>query len=75
MSKQDMAAVEAHIGKTDTGPKTSAHPRCASGTAEQIRTQRQATLDRADANHPERFARRPRTAWLNHPTGRPQLVL
>ncbi|MBB5159297.1 IS3 family transposase [Saccharopolyspora phatthalungensis] len=44
------------------------------GTAEQIRTQRQTTLDRAHAAHPERFTRRPnppalpQTAWINQPT-------
>jgi putative transposase len=44
------------------------------GTAEQIREQRQATLDQAHAAHPHRFARRPRppqlpdVAWINQPT-------
>lgn len=48
------------------------------GTAEQIQTQRQATLDRAHAAHPERFARRPRAprlpevAWINPPADQPQ---
>jgi putative transposase len=43
------------------------------GTAEQIRTQRQTTLNQAYAEHPERFTRRPRppklpeTAWINQP--------
>lgn len=43
------------------------------GTAEQIHTQRQATLDHAYATHPERFTRRPRpphlpeAAWINQP--------
>lgn len=47
------------------------------GTAEQIRTQRQFTLDRAYAAHPERFARRPRppalpeVAWINEPSDQP----
>jgi putative transposase len=42
------------------------------GTAEQIRRQRQVTLDAAHAAHPHRFARRPRppklpeAAWINH---------
>jgi transposase InsO family protein/predicted DNA-binding transcriptional regulator AlpA len=50
------------------------------GTAEQIRTQRQVTLDRAYAEHPERFARRPRppvlpeVAWINQPADQPQPV-
>jgi putative transposase len=50
----------------------------ASGTAEQIRTQRQATLNQAYAEHPERFTRRPRppklpeTAWINQPAVQPQ---
>jgi transposase InsO family protein len=50
------------------------------GTAEQIRTQRQVTLDRAYAAHPERFARRPRppvlpeVAWINQPVDQPQPV-
>jgi transposase InsO family protein len=48
------------------------------GTAEQIQTQRQATLDRARAAHPERFARRPRAprlpevVWINQPADQPQ---
>jgi putative transposase len=48
------------------------------GTAEQIQTQRQATLDRAHAAHPERFARRPRApklpevVWINQPADQPQ---
>ncbi|WP_338013450.1 IS3 family transposase [Saccharothrix sp. ALI-22-I] len=48
------------------------------GTAEQIRDQRQATLDRAYARHPERFARRPHppelpdVAWINQPVDQPQ---
>ncbi|WP_035925503.1 DDE-type integrase/transposase/recombinase [Pseudofrankia sp. EUN1h] len=43
------------------------------GTADQVRTHRQATLDAAHAAHPERFARRPRpprlpdTVWINKP--------
>jgi putative transposase len=43
------------------------------GTAQQIRVQRQATLSQAYAEHPERFARRPRppklpeAAWRNQP--------
>lgn len=43
------------------------------GTAEQIHAQRQATLDHAYAEHPERFTRRPRpprlpeVAWINQP--------
>jgi putative transposase len=51
------------------------------GTAEQIRAQRQLTLDRAHAAHPHRFARRPRppqlpeAAWINQPTEQPQPVL
>jgi transposase InsO family protein len=50
------------------------------GTAEQIQAQRQATLDRAHAAHPHRFARRPRApklpevAWINQPTDQPQPV-
>lgn len=50
------------------------------GTAEQIQAQRQATLDRAHAIHPERFARRPRApklpevAWINQPADQPQLI-
>ncbi|WP_246445289.1 IS3 family transposase [Saccharothrix violaceirubra] len=48
------------------------------GTAGRIRDQRQATLDRAHARHPERFARRPRppalpeVAWINQPLDQPQ---
>jgi putative transposase len=48
------------------------------GTADQIRDQRQATLDRAYARYPERFARRPRppalpdVAWINQPVEQPQ---
>lgn len=48
------------------------------GTADQIRDQRQATLDRAHNRHPQRFAHRPRpprlpeTAWINQPVGQPQ---
>lgn len=44
------------------------------GTAEQIREQRQDTLDAAHAAHPDRFNRRPRApklpdhAWINKPT-------
>jgi putative transposase len=44
------------------------------GTADQIQTQRQITLNRAYATYPERFARRPRppklpeVAWINQPT-------
>jgi hypothetical protein len=34
------------------------------GTAEQIRTQRQATLNQACAEYPERFTRRPRPPKL-----------
>ncbi|WP_438803156.1 AAA family ATPase [Frankia gtarii] len=43
------------------------------GTADQVQAHRQATLDRARAAHPERFARRPRpprlpeTVWINQP--------
>jgi transposase InsO family protein len=43
------------------------------GTAEQIHTQRQVTLNQAYATHPERFTRRPRppalpqVAWINQP--------
>lgn len=43
------------------------------GTATEVRTQRQATLDRARARHPERFSRRPhpprlpQQAWINQP--------
>ncbi|WP_241835365.1 DDE-type integrase/transposase/recombinase [Pseudofrankia asymbiotica] len=42
-------------------------------TAHQVQDHRQATLDRAHAAHPERFARRPRpprlpeTVWINQP--------
>ncbi|MEU0880457.1 DDE-type integrase/transposase/recombinase [Lentzea sp. NPDC005914] len=51
------------------------------GTAEQIRAQRQTTLDRAHALHPQRFTRRPRpprlteTAWINQPVGQPEPAL
>ena len=44
------------------------------GTADHIQAQRQTTLNRAYAQHPERFTRRPRppklpeTAWINQPT-------
>jgi transposase InsO family protein len=47
------------------------------GTAEQIHTRRQNTLDTAYAAHPERFTRRPRppqlpeTVWINQPTEQP----
>jgi putative transposase len=47
------------------------------GTATQVRTHRQRTLDRAHAHHPERFSRRPRpphlpeTAWINQPALQP----
>ena len=50
------------------------------GTAEQIHTQRQATLDQAYAAHPQRFARRPRpprlpeAAWINQPHTQEQPV-
>jgi transposase InsO family protein len=43
------------------------------GTAQQVHTLRQATLDRAHATHPHRFTRRPRPpqlpeiAWINQP--------
>ncbi|WP_447007246.1 integrase core domain-containing protein [Saccharothrix isguenensis] len=48
------------------------------GTADQIRDQRQATLDRAHTRYPQRFAHRPRpprlpeAAWINQPVGQPQ---
>jgi hypothetical protein len=48
------------------------------GTAEQIRTQRQTTLNQAYTEHPERFTRRPRppklpeVAWINQPVVQPQ---
>lgn len=48
------------------------------GTAGQIQTQRQTTLDRAHATHPARFARPPRApqlpeqAWINQPIDQPQ---
>jgi putative transposase len=51
------------------------------GTAEQIRAQRQVTLNRAYAEHPERFTRRPRppklpdSAWINQPVDQPQPTL
>jgi transposase InsO family protein len=44
------------------------------GTAFEVRERRQATLDRAHAQHPERFNRRPQPpclpeqAWINQPT-------
>lgn len=44
------------------------------GTATDIRARRQATLDHAHAQHPERFSRRPQPprlpeqAWINQPT-------
>jgi putative transposase len=47
------------------------------GTATDIRTHRQHTLDRAHAQHPERFSRRPQpphlpeTAWINQPVLQP----
>ena len=50
------------------------------GTAEQIRPQRQVTLDAAYAAHPDRFARRPRppklpeVAWINQPVQQAQPV-
>ena len=46
-------------------------------TATEVQAQRQATLDRAHAEHPERFARRPRPprlpeqAWINPPVLQP----
>lgn len=49
-------------------------------TAQQIRQQRQATLDEAYTTHPHRFTRRPRppklpeTAWINQPTQQAQPV-
>ncbi|MBP2324718.1 hypothetical protein JOF56_005103 [Kibdelosporangium banguiense] len=48
------------------------------GTAEQVQVQRQATLSRAYAAHPERFTRRPwppklpEVAWINQPIAQPQ---
>jgi hypothetical protein len=48
------------------------------GTAEHVHTQRQLTLNRAYATHPERFTRRPtpphlpHVAWINQPTEQPQ---
>jgi transposase InsO family protein len=48
------------------------------GTAEQIRAQRQTTLNHAYTKHPERFTRRPRppelpkAAWINQPADQPQ---
>jgi hypothetical protein len=51
------------------------------GTAQQIRAQRQDTLNRAYAEHPERFTRRPRppqlpkVAWINQPVDQPQPTL
>jgi transposase InsO family protein len=50
------------------------------GTAEQIRTQRQTTLDQAYTAHPDRFTRRPRaprtpdSAWINNPARQDQPV-
>jgi transposase InsO family protein len=50
------------------------------GTAEQIRQQRQATLDAAYTEHPHRFTRRPRppqrpeVAWINQPADQEQLA-
>ena len=50
------------------------------GTAEQIRQQRQITLDAAYAAHPHRFTRRPRppklpeAAWINQPVQQAQPV-
>jgi transposase InsO family protein len=50
------------------------------GTAKQIQTQRQATVDRAHAAHPHRFTRRPRAprppevVWINQPADQPQLI-
>lgn len=47
------------------------------GTAVEVRTQRQATLDRARARHPERFHRRPvpprlpEQVWINEPIPQP----
>ena len=47
------------------------------GTAAEVRTHRQHTLDRAYAQHPERFNRRPQpprlpeTAWINQPVPQP----
>jgi putative transposase len=47
------------------------------GTATEVRTHRQRTLDRAHAQHPERFNRRPQpprlpeTAWINQPVQQP----
>ena len=43
------------------------------GTVPEVRGRRQATLDRAHAQHPERFNRRPQPprlpeqAWINQP--------
>ncbi|WP_414945643.1 transposase, partial [Amycolatopsis sp. cmx-11-32] len=51
------------------------------GIAEQIRAQRQITLNQAYAEHPERFTRRPRppklpeAAWINRPADQPTPVL
>ncbi|QSB14599.1 hypothetical protein JQS43_24540 [Natronosporangium hydrolyticum] len=50
------------------------------GTAEQIRQQRQTTLDAAHAAHPDRFNRRPHApklpdqAWINQPAQQQQTV-
>jgi transposase InsO family protein len=48
-------------------------------TATEVRAHRQATLDRAHHDHPERFSRRPRPprlpeqAWINQPVPQPTL--
>ena len=50
------------------------------GTADQIRRQRQTTLDTAYTTHPDRFTRRPQAprlpekAWINQPTTQAQTV-
>lgn len=47
------------------------------GTATEVRARRQTTLDRAHAQHPERFTRRPQPprlpeqAWINQPVPQP----
>jgi transposase InsO family protein len=47
------------------------------GTATEVRARRQTTLDRAHAQHPERFSRRPQPprlpeqAWINQPVPEP----
>ena len=47
------------------------------GTATEVRAHRQPTLDRAHAQHPERFTRRPQPprlpekAWINQPVPEP----